>query len=101
MSKDQISEGSAFPSSVEPIESWQIIAVERIDEDDEPDRWGADGRNVVAWFDLGEAREQIETHFDGAARFQEQRQERLSRLLTWFRTVVFGAPRYRLVEDPT
>lgn len=37
----------------EPVESWQIVSVSRID-DAESAAWGADGHRVVAWFDQGE-----------------------------------------------
>jgi hypothetical protein len=39
--------------SWEPVEAWQIVSVERLDAQ-EYARWGADGDQVVAWFDRGD-----------------------------------------------
>lgn len=37
----------------EPVEAWQVLSIHRINEA-EPAEWGADGNQVLEWFDRGD-----------------------------------------------
>jgi len=46
-------EASPPRSPWQPVEAWQIVSIERLDER-ECRCWGADGAQIVEWFDRGD-----------------------------------------------
>ena len=103
MSSQQRANEVSVPQGIEPIEPWQIISVERVEEDEEPAAWGRDGRDVLAWFDLGEVREQFDEPSQ-VAQLEDIEPEvpaKVPRILQWFRSLLVGSPRYRLAGNAT
>ena len=49
----------AFNVEPLPVEPWQILSVERLPGDREFEQWGSDGREILAWFDLGDVRDDL------------------------------------------
>ncbi len=73
-----------------PVESWQVVSVERLPGDRECDSWGHDGRRVLAWFDLGDLQtalaEEAWTHSAWSVRLGLW-----ARLRAWLRSILFPA----------
>lgn len=84
----------------EPIEAWQVEAVERAFEDNEHRLWGRDGTMVLAWFDLGDTRSALyDTPLTELPEVEVQAGA-WERMKGWVKAFVGYPPSYRLVRSP-
>lgn len=85
----------------EPIEAWQIEAVERLPGDRESREWGMNGAVILSWFDLGETRSQLyDTPLTELPEVVAQSTV-WERVKGWFMTLAGNPPLpYRLVGAP-
>lgn len=87
-------------SECEPVEAWQIEAVERPAGDLEHTQWGENGLYILNWFDLGDARSQFyETPLTELPEVEAQASV-AERVIGWLMTFAGFPPRYRLVGSP-
>jgi hypothetical protein len=81
----------------EPIEAWQVESVRKNVSERELGRWGADGRQVLEWFELGDVRAGLYDAAETEIPVVEAQATPWQRALGWVRAFLGNPSPYRLV----